>query len=81
MLTIMVLLRSNRKLPAFPRRADYRSVTIEGLQLRPYQYIKTRAEYPMNAFQLSEVKSLQRPSRDNRDAANGCSAPPRYRIS
>ncbi|MCK1517356.1 hypothetical protein IVB22_33610 [Bradyrhizobium sp. 190] len=32
--------------------------------MRPYEYIKTCPEYPMNAFQVSEVKSLQRPSRD-----------------
>jgi hypothetical protein len=31
----------------------------------------------VNAFQASEVKSLQRPPRDRRCSANRCSAPPR----
>ena len=47
--------------PIKPEAADAlanRPITIEGLLLRPSEYIKTGPEYPMNAFQ--EVKSLQR---------------------
>src|SRR6266545_5468272 len=49
MLTIMVLLRSNQKLPAFPRRADRSSDHDRGAAVA-YTNIKTRPEYPMNAF-------------------------------
>jgi len=41
------------------------------------QIFQTPPEYPVNAFQASEVKSLQRPPRDRRCSANRCSAPPR----
>jgi hypothetical protein len=58
-----------------------RPITIEGLLLRRYKYIKTRPEYPMNAFQVSGVRSLQRPPRNNCCSANRRSASPRYRIS
>src|SRR5258708_9542354 len=52
MLTIMVLLRSNRKLPAFPRRADRSSDHDRGAVVASMQYIKTRPDYPMNAFRV-----------------------------
>jgi hypothetical protein len=43
------------------------------------QYIKTRPEYPMNIFQVSEVKSLQQPPRDIVCSTRRFSAS-RYRI-
>jgi hypothetical protein len=55
MLTIMVFLRSNQKLPTFPRGADRSPDHVRGAALCSCKYIKTRAEYSVNAFQISEV--------------------------
>jgi hypothetical protein len=64
MLTIMVLLRSNQQLPVFRRRAGELPDHDQRAAVASMQIFKTRPECPMNAFQVSEIKSPQRPPRE-----------------
>jgi len=60
----MVLLDQTGCCRRFHDALTSRPVTIEGLLLRPCEYIKTRSEYPMNASQVTHFK-YWKPNRCN----------------